>query len=87
VPALAIDPVAGGAKVRRQAESIGWPVVFDGGALNEQALAEALDYCLTDSARHQARQCAERAAQSLLEVRDAFIDGLALSIHSSVGEA
>jgi hypothetical protein len=28
VPALAIDPVAGGAKIRRQAEAIGWPVVL-----------------------------------------------------------
>lgn len=28
VPALAVDPIRGGAKILRQAEAIGWPVVF-----------------------------------------------------------
>jgi hypothetical protein len=34
VPAVAIDPVSGGAKIRRQAATLGWPVVFDADALD-----------------------------------------------------
>jgi hypothetical protein len=85
VPALAVDPIAGGAKVRRQAESIGWPVVLDPAELDQQALDEALDYCLTETARHEARRCASHAARSLLEVRQAFLDGLALSAAATPG--
>src|SRR4029079_9972403 len=67
VPALAIDPVAGGAKIRRQAETIGWPMVFDGAAIDEQELAKAFAWCLTEEARRQAAQCAARA-QTILAV-------------------
>jgi hypothetical protein len=79
VPALAIDPVAGGAKVKRQADALGWPVVFTADALDERPLQEALDYCLTDAARAQARECAERAAGALLKTRDDFLAALTAS--------
>ena len=38
------DPIPGGAKVRRQAETIGWPVVFTVDRINDKALRKALDY-------------------------------------------
>jgi polysaccharide pyruvyl transferase WcaK-like protein len=77
VPALAVDPVAGGAKVLRQARTLGWPVAFAADALDERALEDALDYCLTEAARAQARACAERARQALRGVREAFLANLA----------
>jgi hypothetical protein len=77
VPALAIDPVAGGGKIRRQAEAVGWPVVFDSDALDEQALAKALDWCLSAEARRQAAACAARAVQTLRAARDEFLAALA----------
>jgi hypothetical protein len=68
VPDVAIDPEAGGAKLARQAETIGWPICFVADDLDSRALEEALDYCLTDGARTLARACAERARQLLAEL-------------------
>jgi polysaccharide pyruvyl transferase WcaK-like protein len=73
VPALAIDPVAGGAKIRRQAEAVGWPHVRVGDALDDADLSAALDLCLTDEARALARACAARAAGHVEAVRAQFV--------------
>jgi Polysaccharide pyruvyl transferase len=73
VPALAIDPVAGGHKITRQAEAVGWPLAFDVEALADAALERAFDFCLTAEARAQARRCGERAAAVLQAVRDEFL--------------
>lgn len=79
VPALAVDPIAGGAKILRQAETIGWPAIFTADALTDEALQEAFDYCLTEGARVKARACRERAMKMIQEVRDEFISALSLS--------
>jgi Polysaccharide pyruvyl transferase len=65
IPAVAIDPEAGGAKLARQAETIGWPICFTADSLDPPALEEALDYCLTEDARALAQACAERARRLL----------------------
>lgn len=77
IPAVVVDPVAGGAKVRRQAATLGWPVVFDAEALDDRKLDEALDYCLTAAARTLARDCATRATSRLQAARNEFLVGLA----------
>jgi hypothetical protein len=76
VPVVAIDPIAGGAKIRRQAESIGWPVVFVPDDLTDEALTKAFEYCLTDEARAKARESATRATRIVVETREAFIAAL-----------
>ena len=58
---VAIDPEAGGAKLARQAKTVGWPICFTADRLDSSALEEALDYCLTEEARALARECADRA--------------------------
>jgi hypothetical protein len=77
VPALVIDSVAGGAKVKRQADAIGWPVVYTvdelAAAGADARLRDALDYCLSDPARTAARACAAAAAKRLDKVRADFI--------------
>jgi hypothetical protein len=73
VPAVAVDPVSGGAKIRRQAEAVGWPVVLASEHLTDRALEQAYEYCLTSLARDQARACAERAIGMLADVRDQFL--------------
>jgi Polysaccharide pyruvyl transferase len=73
VPAIAIDPIVGGAKIRRQADNIGWPVCFDAGSLTDKALAEAFAFCLTQEARALARDCAARARGNVAKIRDEFI--------------
>lgn len=73
VPVLAIDSVAGGAKVQTQAKTVGWSVVFTVDNLTNDKLQEAFDYCLTDEARQKARECGERAAKMVEKARDEFI--------------
>jgi hypothetical protein len=72
VPAIAIDPVAGGAKIRRQAETIGWPIILNADELTDEALRQAFDYCLTEAARIEARKCAGRAQKMVEDMRDEF---------------
>jgi hypothetical protein len=76
VPVIAIDPEAGGAKIRRQAGHIGWPVAFSADEVAPEALAEALDYCLSEPARVAARRCGERAAAMVEALRDSLIAAL-----------
>jgi hypothetical protein len=73
VGVVAIDPIAGGAKLRRQADTLGWPVCFLADAVNDGDLAEAFDYCLTTVGRERARDAGERARVRLLDVRERFI--------------
>jgi len=79
VPAIAIDPITGGAKIYRQAETIGWPVVFTVDTVTDAALQKAFDYCLTERARADARQCCERAMKMAQSLCDEFITALAHS--------
>jgi polysaccharide pyruvyl transferase len=73
VPAVVIDPVAGGAKIRRQVEHLGWPVALASENLTDAALSAAFEYCLKPAARAKAQDCAERAATALRSVRDRFL--------------
>jgi hypothetical protein len=62
VPALAVDPVAGGAKVTAQAASWRWPaVVAPGptGAIDPNELDRWRDWCLSEEGRQAARRAAE----------------------------
>jgi hypothetical protein len=77
VPVIAIDPIANGAKIRRQGEAIGWPLVFTTERLNDAELSTAFAYCQTADARSQARECGNRARHQLLEVRAQFQDAFA----------
>src|SRR5262249_33834604 len=73
VPAIAVDPIPGGAKIRRQTETIGWAACFNADQLDDDELSRAFEYCLTRDARTRARECAERARQKLWDVRGEFI--------------
>jgi hypothetical protein len=73
VPALALDPVPGGAKIRRQAEAIGWPHVITADAVNDAAVARGLDRCLGAEARDAALASADRAAGGVRLARDELV--------------
>jgi hypothetical protein len=76
VPAIAIDAISGGAKVLRQAQTIGWPLVFPVDDLTDDALHKAFDYCQTEEARAKARECRDRAIKVVEEIRNKFIAAL-----------
>ena len=69
VPVIAIDPISGGGKVLRQAESLGWPVACSADQLTEASLEQSFAFCLTDEAVKRASECAEAARASLADVR------------------
>ncbi|MFI2432916.1 polysaccharide pyruvyl transferase family protein [Streptomyces sp. NPDC018693] len=54
VPVLAVDPVAGGAKVTAQARACGWPALLDAERLDTESLERWWNWCLT-SGRPTAR--------------------------------
>jgi hypothetical protein len=77
VPAVAIDPIAGGAKISRQAEAIGWPIVLQADTLGQRGLEDAFLFCLSEEARGRARECARGAVRKLESVRDTLLAELA----------
>ena len=86
VPAVVVDPIAGGDKVRQHAEAVGWPAVFTADALTDEDLRRAYDYCLTEAARRKARECYGRALKEVEHVRDEFIAEFAGDARAAVEE-
>ena len=76
VPVVAIDSVEGGAKVRRQAEAIGWPAVLAAESLDDAQLQRALDWCLSDEGRTAAREARERAIRGAAALEAELIAAL-----------
>ena len=78
VPVVVIDPIAGGAKVTRQAQTIGWPVLIKADQLTSENLRSAISTCLTPAKRSLAHACGTRARSLLDDVRQRFLAGLGL---------
>ena len=76
VPAIAIDPMGDGAKILRQAATIGWPLAYAADQLNDAELQHAFDYCLTGDARAKAIECGERARRMIAEMPGEFLAGV-----------
>jgi Polysaccharide pyruvyl transferase len=73
VPAVALDPIAGGAKVTRQAAALGWPAAADAERASDAELDELLRWCLGREARTTATRCAARGRAALSGTRDALL--------------
>ena len=65
VPAIPVDPVRGGAKISRQVEALGWPLLFLAEYVTQKDLATAFDYCLTPEARLKTAECTAKAIRSI----------------------
>jgi hypothetical protein len=76
VPAVVVNPEARGTKLRRQAEVIDWPFIFDVESVTADELRSALDYCLSDAARAEANACRERALSLVSPLRAEFLAAL-----------
>lgn len=81
VPVISIDPEAGGAKIVRQCNTVGWDVVFAADSVTDAQLQLAFDYCLSEPARVKARKCRERAIASVEQLRETFQKAIAESSH------
>jgi hypothetical protein len=76
VPAVAIDPVAGGAKVSAQARVVGWPFVGSADAVDEAWIRSAVAECSTDDARRLASERATAALAAERRWRDLALSAL-----------
>jgi polysaccharide pyruvyl transferase WcaK-like protein len=76
VPAVAVDPIRGGAKILRQARTLGWPHAYAVDEATPAGLSEAFELCLRPEARAEAVAIAARARERLAAVRDAVTDEL-----------
>ncbi len=76
-PALAVDPVAGGAKVTAQARACGWPALVAAERLAEDVLEHWWDWCLTGG-RDEARRIGAgfRAADAAADAPDGLVAAL-----------
>jgi hypothetical protein len=76
VPAMAVDPVAGGAKITRQAARLGWPYCFPVDT-PISTLRARLEECLRPDAADAARVTARRARADLQSVRTELLHRIA----------
>ena len=80
VPAVAVDAIAGGAKVTSQASELGWPKCFAVENVTDEELQRAFDFCLTPEARKLARDCTTRAQSRLADLKQKFMTELSGSL-------
>jgi len=78
VPAVAVDPVAGGDKITAQARAVDWPCAFAVDEASDEILSAALSFALSDEARARARASAVRGRDSADALREEFVHALAL---------
>jgi hypothetical protein len=76
VPAVAVDPVAGGDKVSRQAAAVGWPHVLRPEEVSSASLAQVFDRCATEAARDEARRCAIRGRLAVEAIGVDFVEAV-----------
>ncbi|MEU3253546.1 polysaccharide pyruvyl transferase family protein [Streptomyces sp. NPDC006997] len=81
-PALAVDPVAGGAKVSAQARACGWPALIGAERLDGRLLERWWEWCLT-SGRVAARQV---RAEFLEGSAPDSADGLLTALDAPLGQ-
>jgi hypothetical protein len=77
VPALAVDPEPGGAKIMRQARTIGWPYAWSVDTVSKEALESAFDACLTVAARDRTHEISAAARARIAALETAFLSALA----------
>jgi hypothetical protein len=76
-PALAVDPVEGGAKVTAQARACGWPALVAAERLTEEALEHWWEWCLTGGRSEAVRiGAAFRSADAQADAADGLVAAL-----------
>ncbi|MFY9806549.1 MAG: polysaccharide pyruvyl transferase family protein [Pseudonocardiaceae bacterium] len=69
IPALAVDPIAGGAKVSAQAAAWAWPAVIAADTLAEAELEHWWNWCRSAEGQLQSARCEREAPQETLIAR------------------
>lgn len=80
VPAIAIDPIAGGAKILQQTKSIGWPIIHFDDSINDQALQRSFEFCLSEEVKDIIASCLKKVNVELRNVELEMVKYLANTI-------
>jgi len=73
IPAIAIDPIDGGAKISKQAKVLDWPLLYTTDSVTLDNLIEAIDHAMTDYAKIKARECRKKGQKILMKLHKHFI--------------
>jgi hypothetical protein len=84
VPPVVIDPIAGGDKVHRHAETIDWPARMIADQMTFEDLERAYEFCLSANARAKAEECRKRALCLLESLPKDFLKAFVVSETSGV---
>ena len=76
IPAVAIDPVAGGGKVTAQARAVGWPLVLSGDGLNPEQIGDAIRQCLSGSMHEHVARANAVAQERIDQMKIGFFTAL-----------
>ncbi len=76
IPALVVDPMAGGAKVITQARALGWPAAYVAEQIDTVDLDAAFSWCLSEEARSLARRISVSAAEQVEKLREQLLGQL-----------
>ena len=76
IPAVAIDAIAGGAKVSAQANSMGWPLVLKGDTVNADLISAAVEKCINGSLDNTVSRSRQNALEKLQQVKSDFLRNL-----------
>lgn len=73
VPAIALDPIAGGGKVTAQARSVEWPYVIGCEALTAERLASVVDECLAGGSGAAVERSVSLARSAVSAIEEEFV--------------
>ncbi len=83
VPVVAIDAIAGGAKLTKQAKAVEWPLVLDGDAVNKKMISESVQKCLQEPLKQRAKEVKQLALKKITKMEDRFIKDVATSLKTN----
>ena len=84
VPAVAIDAVAGGAKVTAQARGLEWPLIFDGAKVSEEEIRDAVARCVSGGMKDVVMRVNGAVPPKLNGLRADFLKALATNRPSKI---
>ena len=75
-PAVAVDPVAGGAKVTAQAQGLAWPALLEATEVDPEKVAESIAWCRSPASLDAVRHSLGIAEQQLTGARNRLVETL-----------
>jgi hypothetical protein len=72
IPAVAIDPIAGGAKVTSQASALNWPILLEGDGIDSGKIALAIQHAKTLDAKRLIEESLQTAKREIEQIKKSF---------------